>query len=115
MKYSGSFEAESFWTTFEGDWTITEEGGAYFINFADNFEAKEAPDLKVFLSKKLFKDINGRNAANPNESVLIEELKTYKGQIRIAIPSTVNVDEYLSLIVHCEAYAKLWGGSPLKK
>ena len=34
--FQGTFDADSRWTTFEGDWKIEKDGDAYFVVFADN-------------------------------------------------------------------------------
>lgn len=114
VAYEGSFRADSRWTTFEGNWSIVEENDRLMVVFADNFEAKKAPDLKIFLSKLTFEHISGKNAADPVQSVLIAPLNTYEGQMKFEIPTTIDPSEYQSIIVHCEKYAKLWGGSPLQ-
>ena len=110
--FQGTFDADSRWTTFEGDWKIEKDGEAYFVVFADNFEAKKAPDLKIFLSKMDFEDISGKNATD--QSVLVTPLSVYEGKMKFEIPASINPSEYQSIIVHCEQYAKLWGGSPLR-
>ncbi len=111
--YSGSFEADSYWTKFEGDWSVSKMDGVWVVEFSDNFEAKKAPDLKVFFSKLSLDDINGDNAADNSNSVLVGELKTYKGKVAIAVPGDIDPKDYQTIIVHCEKYAKLWGGSSL--
>ncbi len=114
VKYEGSFKADSYWTKFEGDWKITEKEGTYTVQFADNFETKKAPDLKIFLSKLPFEEINGENAADESQSVLIAELQIYEGAVTVEVPKGINPAAYQSIIVHCEKYAKLWGGASLK-
>lgn len=110
--FQGTFDAESRWTTFEGDWKIEKSGEQFFVVFADNFEAKKAPDLKIFLSKMDFDDISGKNATK--QSILITPLSAYEGKMKFEIPASINPSEYQSIIVHCEQYEKLWGGSPLR-
>ena len=112
-QFSGSFEADSYWTKFEGDWTVSQTDGVWKVQFADNFEAKKAPDLKVFFSKLPFGDIDGDNASDQTNAVLIGELKVYKGKVSLEVPAGINPNDYQTIIVHCEKYAKLWGGSPL--
>lgn len=110
--FSGSFDADSYFTKFEGDWQIIEEDSKKYIVLADNFDAKKAPDLKIFFSKLPFGDIDGDNASN-EQSVLITKLSKYKGALKVIIPETIDLSEYQSLIVHCEEYSKLWGGSSI--
>lgn len=112
--FSGEFERDSRWTTFEGSWSIVKEGDSYKVVLADNFEAKKAPDLKIFLSKAAFDDITGKNAVKKGEPVLVAKLTSYKGKASYAIPSGINPADYATIIIHCEEYSKLWGGSPLK-
>ena len=110
---SGSLEQDSFFTKLEGDWQIESVGDETRIVFAENFSAKKAPDLKVFLSRRDFGDINGRNAAD-SEAVLIAPLSSFEGQMSFVVPDGVDLNDFASLIVHCEAYSKLWGGSALR-
>ena len=112
--HSGSFEQDSLFTRFEGDWQIERADGETRIVFAENFRAKKAPDLKVFLSKRTFGDINGSNAADRDDAVLVAPLTEYKGEMSFVVPEGVNLDDFQSLIVHCEAYSKLWGGAALR-
>ena len=111
--YKGTFKADSYFTTFEGGWNITMEDNGYILHFADNFEAKKAPDLKVFLSTLPIGKITGKNAADPNHSILISKLEIFTGKVSIVIPEGIDPSAYQSVIVHCEAYAKFWGGSAL--
>ena len=112
--YRGQFEADSFWTRFEGSWQIDRVNNQHIITFAQDFDAKKAPDLKIFLSKKAFGDLNGKNAADA-DSMLIAPLTTYQGTVSVVIPDEIDLNDYQSIIVHCEAYEKLWGGSPLRQ
>ncbi len=114
VKFQGSFDADSYFTKFEGDWQITRQDGKWLITFAENFEAKKAPDLKVFFSKLPYDEIDGDNAADASQAVLVAPLSTYKGSVDIPVPSGIDPNEFQTIIVHCEKYAKLWGGSPLR-
>ena len=112
--FSGEFERESRWTTFEGSWSIVKEGDAYKVVLGDDFEAKKAPDLKIFLSKAPFDDITGKNAVSKGSPKLVAKLTSYKGKTSYAIPAGINPADFTTIIIHCEEYSKLWGGSPLK-
>ncbi len=112
--FEGQLEQNSFFTKLEGDWQVVQEAGQTRIVFADNFAAKKAPDLKIFLSSKPFADINGDNAADQQHAVLVSELTSYKGNMAFTVPEGISVADYQSLIVHCEQYAKLWGGASLR-
>ena len=93
--FSGEFESESFFATFEGDWEIIKTDSGFKVIFKDNFDSKKAPDLKIFLSKLDFDDINAKNAANRDTSTLIAPLKKYEGAMEFAFPSGVDPNDCL--------------------
>ncbi|OEK02755.1 hypothetical protein BFP97_15015 [Roseivirga sp. 4D4] len=112
--YQGEFDNYSRWTTFEGSWKIVKSGDSHQVVFGDDFNAKKAPDLKIFLSKADFDDIESKNALKDGDPVFVAKLTAYKGAATYDIPSTIDLSQYKTIIVHCEEYTKLWGGSPLK-
>jgi len=96
----------------EGDWKIvTDENGQRFIELAENFKAKEGPDVKIFFSPLASESINGKNAVDG--SVFVYQLDDFEGANRIQIPENLNLSEFKTLVFHCEAYSKLWGVSAL--
>ena len=106
---SGTFERRS--KRLQGDWTIETRGDKKFIVFSDDFRAAGGPDLKVFLSPTAYADVTGKTAVDG--SVLIGELKKKRGVQEYEIPAGVDLADYSSILVHCEQYAVLWGGSDL--
>lgn len=112
--YQGEFDNYSRWTTFEGSWKIVKSGDQHQVIFGDDFEAKEAPDLKIFLSKTDLDDIESKNALSKGDPIFVAKLTSYKGAANYSIPASINISKYKTIIVHCEEYTKLWGGSSLK-
>lgn len=112
--FSGEFENESRWTTFEGSWKIVKKGDNYLVELGSDFEAKKAPDLKIFLSKAQFDKISGKNAISLGSPVLVAKLTSYEGKATYQVPAGINPSDFATIIIHCEEYSKLWGGSPLK-
>ena len=112
--YEGKFEADSYFTTFEGSWKIVKNGNKTYVIFNDDFKAKKAPDLQIFLSGMSLDDINGKNATVKGSPLLVTKLNTYKGKARFERPGNPDLSSYRSIIVHCVEYSKLWGGSNLK-
>ena len=111
---SGSLQsAFSSWgkASLQGDWKIVKEGNALFIELDDNFKAKDGPDVKIFLSPTNASSITGKNATEG--SVFIQQISDFEGNKRIQIPANVDLNQYQSLVFHCEAYSKLWGSSAL--
>ena len=106
---SGDFIRKS--KRLKGSWNVVERDGRTFIVFSDDFRAANGPDLKIFLSPKSVADATGRNAVDG--SLNIGELKKTKGAQEYEVPAGVNLADYGSVLVHCEAYAVLWGGGNL--
>lgn len=96
----------------QGSWTLIEEDGVRFLVLSEDFKTKNAPDLKLFLSKRTVTDANNRNATQ--NAVLIAELRNNKGGQRYRLPADLDVDAFSSLLLHCERYSKLWAAAPLE-
>ena len=112
--YSGKWESDSFFITFEGSWKIEKEGDKTYVVMGDDFDTKKAPDLKIYLSKLNFKEISADNASDANTSVFVAQLTSYEGAKKYLVPSNITISDYKTILVHCEKYTKYWGGSPLK-
>ena len=95
-----------------GGWKLIERDNNNFIVFDENFSTKRGPDLKVFLSKKPIAKLRGRNVVST--SVKLSELQSNKGAQEYKIPEDVNLSDFTSVVIHCEAYSHLWGGADLK-
>ena len=106
---TGEFERRS--KRLEGDWEIVQRGEQTFIVFSDDFRAASGPDLKVFLSPTAYGDVTGTTAVNG--SINIGELKATRGGQEYEIPAGVNLADFQSVLIHCEEFAVLWGGSDL--
>lgn len=106
---SGTFEKTSF--KIKGSWQIVEENGQTIFRLSDDFKTKNGPDLKLFLSPKSVGDVTGKTAVN--NAVKLSVLKSNKGTQDYVIPADVDLSQFKSILVHCEAYEKLWGGANL--
>ena len=96
----------------KGSWEMVKRDGKTFLVFGEDFKTKNGPDLKIFLSKKTIKEVNGKSVVG--SSVKISELKSSKGAQEYEIPENINLDDYASVLIHCEAYSVLWGGTSIK-
>lgn len=94
-----------------GDWHIEQRGDTHVLVFGDSFKASRGPDLKVFLSPQSIGEASGKTAVRG--SLLLGELESTRGGQEYVIPAGVNLDDYGSVLVHCEAYSVLWGGGDL--
>lgn len=95
-----------------GTWQIVETEEGRFLELDDDFKTRRAPDLKLFLSPRIDGDVTPDNAVAG--SILISKLKKAKGAQRYALPADLDLDNFQTLILHCEQYTKLWGVSPLR-
>jgi len=94
-----------------GNWEVVQRDGNTYIQFDEDFVAARGPDLKVFLSPQSIADVTGKTAIEG--ALNIGELQKTKGAQEYLIPAEVNLSDYTSVLVHCEQYAVLWGGSDL--
>ena len=94
-----------------GSWEVVQRGDQTVIVFGDDFKAKSGPDLKVFISPATVSEVNGKTATNG--SVLLGELTSTKGSQEYVVPAGVDLANFESVLVHCEAYSVLWGGGDL--
>ncbi|MEM9573547.1 MAG: DM13 domain-containing protein [Pseudomonadota bacterium] len=95
----------------KGAWEVVQRGDKTFIVFDDDFRAANGPDLKIFLSPQTVADVTGKTAING--AINIGELKATKGTQEYEVPAGVNLADFNSVLVHCEAYSVLWGGGDL--
>lgn len=81
------------------------------ITLSDDFKTKNGPDLKLFLTKKPVADLTGDDVISTGLKLGV--LKSNKGGQSYIIPEDVDLSQYESLVIHCEAFTVLWGGVDL--
>lgn len=105
----GAFVQKS--KTLKGSYEIVQRDGKTYVSFSDDFKAKKGPDLKIFLSPQTIESATGKTAIDG--ALNIGELKKTKGAQEYELPAGLTLSDYKSVLVHCEAYSILWGGSNL--
>ena len=95
----------------KGTWDIIEVEGQKIIRFNEDFKTKGGPDLKVYLSFQSITDLNSETVSAT--SFKLSVLKSNKGRQIYIIPPDVNLADYKSVLIHCEAFSVLWGGFDL--
>jgi len=95
----------------KGEWSIGQRGDQQIISFNEKFKTKNGPDLKLFLTPQSIDTVNGSNATD--NAVLIAVLKKNKGAQEYVLPAGIDLNDYKSLLIHCEAYGVLWGGTSI--
>ena len=96
----------------KGSVSIEQRGDRTVLVFSDDFRTKRGPDLKIFLSRNSVSDATGDNATT--NAVRLGELQSNRGGQEYILPEGVVLSDYSSILVHCEAFSKLWGGADLK-
>ena len=107
--YAGQWTKKSFKVS--GDWSIVRKGDKTYVELSEDFKTRRAPDLKIFLSPLAAAATNGSNATNG--SVLIAPLSSNKGAQMYEISASVDIASFKSILIHCEAYSKLWSAADL--
>ena len=95
----------------KGGITVEQRGSQTVIVFSDDFRTKNGPDLKVFLSRNDVASSTGTNATS--NAIRLGELKDNRGGQEYVLPEGVNIADFNSVLVHCEAFSKLWGGADI--
>ena len=106
---SGDFVRKS--KRIKGGYTVEQRGNQTVIVFSDTFIAANGPDLKVFLSPQTVKDVKGKTAVNG--AVLLGELTKTRGTQEYVLPAGVSINDFKSVLVHCEEFAVLWGAAEI--
>lgn len=96
----------------DGTWSIVTEGDRQYLVLDERFKTRKAPDLKLFLSPLDAGEVTGNNATRG--SVLVSPLDSNKGAQRYALPEGTRLEDYRSVVLHCERFSKLWGAADLK-
>ncbi len=97
--------------TIQGSAKVEQIDGETRLVFSENFKTKNGPDLKVYLSKVPLSSLSAQDV--DQSAVRISVLKSNKGSQSYIIPADINLSEYQSVVIQCEAYTVLWGGFDL--
>jgi len=95
----------------KGSWSVDQIGDQTVINFNDDFKTKSGPDLKIYLSSHTIAELESGGVENT--SLKISVLKSNSGAQSYVIPENINLSDYKSVVIHCEAFSVLWGGFDL--
>ena len=106
---SGSFVEQNKRTS--GTWSIETRADGQYVVLSDDFKTKRAPDLKIFLSPRQPDQLTGSNATTG--STFVAELTSNKGGQAYKLPAGVNLDDFASVLIHCEQYSVFWAAGSL--
>ena len=97
--------------TIDGQARVMKTDTGTQIVFNDAFETRSGPDLKVYLSKLPISELEDESVSA--NSLKIGVLKSRQGAQSYIIPDDISLEDYKSVIIHCEAFSMLWGGFDL--
>ncbi|MCM5662207.1 DM13 domain-containing protein [Galbibacter mesophilus] len=97
----------------KGSWSIVENDGSYLFKLGGNFNTLPGPELKLYLSPVHITEIKDRDAIHEQGGVFIAELKSNKGSQQYKLPEGVRLEDFQSLVIHCEKFSVVWGGIDL--
>ncbi len=92
----------------KGMWSVSQEDGQTIIQFNEDFKTKGGPDLKLYLSSNSLEDLESGTVEA--SSVKLSVLKSNRGAQSYIIPEDIDLSNYKSVVIHCEAFSVLWGG-----
>ncbi len=95
----------------EGTAKIENVDGETHLVLSEDFKTKNGPDLKVYLTKKPIESLTGQDVKN--DATKIGVLKSNKGAQSYILPADLDLADYESVVIHCEAFTVLWGGFDL--
>ncbi len=95
-----------------GNWSIEKVNNKTYLVLHHDFKTSKGPDLKIFVAKKSASTI-GKNEAVEKHGIFIANLKSNKGSQRYLIPSTISINNFKSIVIHCEKYTKVWGAAAI--
>lgn len=97
--------------TIQGSAKIVTVDGQSRLLFSEDFKTKNGPDLKVYLSKRPLALLSAQDV--DETAIRLSVLKSHKGKQSYTIPAEINLNEFESVVIQCEAYTVLWGGFDL--
>ena len=97
--------------TIQGSAKVETVEGKNHLVFSEDFKTKNGPDLKIYLSKRPLASLSAQDV--DESAVRLSVLKSHRGAQSYTIPADINLDDYESVVIQCEAYTVLWGGFDL--
>ncbi len=106
---SGSFVKAEAPTT--GTAKIVQENGHHFLEIDGAFStSNQGPDLHVLLDSAVTPP---QSYTNQNSTINLGKLRSYQGAQRYAIPDSVNVSQYKSVVIWCRMANATFGYADL--
>ncbi|CAM1373699.1 DM13 domain-containing protein [Tenacibaculum xiamenense] len=95
-----------------GTWSFVTKNNQKYLVFGEDFKTSRGPDVKVYLSKKSIGNIDKRESVDEG-GVFLGEIK-FSGSQEFKIPESIDLKTYKSIVIHCQRYSAVWGGSNIE-
>ena len=106
---SGQFVAVGSQNKTEGTFKIVEEDGKQYIEFSDDFEVSEGPDLEIILHK----DQVVESSIAEEDYLSLAPIESFTGTQRYEVPEGADLEDYASVAVWCEEFNVTFGYAQL--
>lgn len=93
----------------EGGFQVVEENGKQYIEFSNDFEVSQGPDLEIILHKN---QTVGQSIAE-EDYISLAPIQSFSGTQRYEVPEDVDLNDYASVAVWCEDFNVTFGYAPL--
>ena len=84
----------------QGTFKVVEEDGKQYIEFSDDFEVSEGPDLDVILHK----DPVVEASIAEEDYIVLAPIESLTGAQRYEVPEDVDLNDYASVAVWCKEF-----------
>ncbi len=93
----------------EGTYRVIEEDGKQYIEFSEDFEVSEGPDLEIILHK----DPTVESSIAEEDYISLAPIQSFTGTQRYEVPEDVDLNDYASVAVWCEDFNVTFGYAEL--
>ncbi|MEA5513006.1 DM13 domain-containing protein [Nodularia sp. UHCC 0506] len=105
---SGNFQAAEHPT--QGKVSVVKEAGKSYLEFDQNFQTDNGPDLFVILHRSATPPVSG---IQEKDYVSIAALQNISGTQRYAVPDNVNLADFKSVAIWCRQFNATFGYASL--
>lgn len=107
-RYAANFDVPFAGYVVNGSATLTDSLGTLYLTFSSDFSTSPGPDLYVYLTE------TGHAPTAPgNDDYEIALLISDTGAQSYTLPSSISIDDYDYVTIHCKQYNHLWNSALL--
>ena len=84
---------------------MVKENGKQYIEFSEDFEVSQGPDLEIILHK----DSSVPVSIDEDDYISLAAIQSFNGSQRYEVPKNVDLKDYASVAVWCEEFNVTFG------